>query len=73
MVFHFFSLRGVAPKEIQTRNIYKGVVPFIGIQVLAIMVVGLYQAAKYYYNPGWHEPATILDCSIDMFEWEKIR
>ena len=33
---------------------------------------GLYQVAKYYYNPGWHEPATILDCSIDMFEWEKL-
>ena len=33
---------------------------------------GLHQAAKYYYNPGWHEPATILDCSIDMFEWEKL-
>mgnify|MGYP005661833031 FL=1 len=33
---------------------------------------GLHQAAKYYYNPGWHEPATILDCSIDIFEWEKL-
>ena len=33
---------------------------------------GLHQAAKYYYNPGWHEQATILDCSIDMFEWEKL-
>ena len=33
---------------------------------------GLHQAAQYYYNPGWHEPATILDCSIDMFEWEKL-
>ena len=33
---------------------------------------GLHQAAKFYYNPGWHEPATILDCSIDMFEWEKL-
>jgi TRAP-type mannitol/chloroaromatic compound transport system substrate-binding protein len=33
---------------------------------------GLHQAAKYYYNQGWHEPATILDCSIDMFEWEKL-
>ena len=33
---------------------------------------GLHQAAKYYYNPGWHEPATLLDCSIDMFEWEKL-
>ena len=33
---------------------------------------GLHQAAEFYYNPGWHEPATILDCSIDMFEWEKL-
>jgi len=33
---------------------------------------GLHQAAQYYYNPGWHEPATILDCSIDMFEWERL-
>ena len=33
---------------------------------------GLHQAAKYYYNPGWHEPATMLDCSIDLFEWEKL-
>ena len=40
--FSLFFLRGVAPKEIQTRNIYKGVVPFIGIQVLAILVVGFF-------------------------------
>ena len=38
----------------------------------ADLAAGLYQAAQYYYNPGWHEPATILDCSIDMFEWEKL-
>jgi tripartite ATP-independent transporter DctM subunit len=40
--FSLFFLRGVAPEEIQTRNIYKGVVPFIGIQVLAILVVGFF-------------------------------
>ena len=33
---------------------------------------GLHQAAKYYYNPGWHEPATILDCSIDLASWESL-
>ena len=37
-----FFLRGVAPKEIQTRNIYRGVIPFIGIQVLAIIIVALF-------------------------------
>jgi tripartite ATP-independent transporter DctM subunit len=40
--FSLFFLRGVAPKEIQTRNIYRGVIPYIGIQVLAIFVVGFF-------------------------------
>jgi TRAP-type mannitol/chloroaromatic compound transport system substrate-binding protein len=33
---------------------------------------GLYQAAKYYYGPGWHEPSTLLDLSIDLKAWEKL-
>ena len=33
---------------------------------------GLYQAAKYYYGPGWHEPSTLLDLSIDLASWEKL-
>ena len=40
--FSLFFLRGVAPKEIQTKNIYRGVVPYIGIQVLAIFIVGFF-------------------------------
>tara|TARA_B100000674_G_C37787232_1_gene890028 strand:- start:120 stop:1088 length:969 start_codon:yes stop_codon:yes gene_type:complete len=40
--FSLFFLRGVAPKEIQTKNIYRGVIPFIGIQVLAIFIVALF-------------------------------
>ena len=40
--FSLFFLRGVAPKEIQTRNIYRGVMPFIGIQVLAIIIVAVF-------------------------------
>ena len=40
--FSLFFLRGVAPKEIQTRNIYRGVIPFIGIQVLAIIIVAIF-------------------------------
>ena len=40
--FSLFFLRGVAPKEIQTRNIYKGVMPYIGIQVLAIIIVAVF-------------------------------
>ena len=33
---------------------------------------GLYQAAKYYYGPGWHEPSTLLDLSMDLASWEKL-
>ena len=40
--FSLFFLRGVAPNSIQTKNMYKGVIPFIGIQVLAILIVGFY-------------------------------
>ena len=37
--FSLFYLRGVAPEEVKTQQIYKGVLPFIAIQVLAIMAV----------------------------------
>jgi tripartite ATP-independent transporter DctM subunit len=37
--FSLFYLRGVAPKEISTQDIYKGVMPFIIIQIIAIVIV----------------------------------
>lgn len=37
--FSLFFLRGVAPKEVKTLNIYKGVIPFIFIQVATILIV----------------------------------
>ena len=40
--FSLFFLRGVAPSSIKTRNMYRGVIPFTGIQVLAILIVGFY-------------------------------
>ena len=40
--FSFFFLRGVAPKEIPTKDIYKGVLPFIIIQIIAIGLVFMF-------------------------------
>jgi TRAP-type mannitol/chloroaromatic compound transport system permease large subunit len=40
--FALFYLRGVAPREISTLDIYRGAVPFIGIQVIGLLVVILY-------------------------------
>ncbi|MEC7832720.1 MAG: TRAP transporter large permease subunit [Pseudomonadota bacterium] len=40
--FSLFYLRGVAPKNISTFEIYNGVYPFIGIQVLVIIAIYLF-------------------------------
>ena len=37
--FALFYLRGIAPKAVKTINMYKGVVPFIGLQIFAMVIV----------------------------------
>jgi len=37
-----FFLRGVAPPEITTRHMYVGVIPFVAMQLLAVLLVFLY-------------------------------
>ncbi len=37
--FALFYLKGVAPKEVTTADIYRGVVPFVGIQLIALAIV----------------------------------
>lgn len=40
--FALFYLRGVAPESVRTSDIYRGVIPFILIQVLALVLLALY-------------------------------
>lgn len=40
--FALFYLRGVAPKEVRTISMYKGVVPFILLQLVGLAIVGFY-------------------------------
>ena len=40
--FALFYLRGVAPKTITTGQIYKGVMPFIGIQVAGLLLLAFF-------------------------------
>jgi len=40
--FALFYLRGVAPPEIKTSHIYKGVIPFIIIQVFALVLLAIF-------------------------------
>ena len=37
--FALIYLRGVAPPEVKTMDIYRGVVPFIGLQLLAVALI----------------------------------
>jgi len=37
--FALFYLRGVAPPEVSTAQIYRGVIPFVAIQLLALLVL----------------------------------
>jgi len=40
--FSLFYLRGVAPESVSTAQIYSGVIPFIGLQVLALALIALW-------------------------------
>lgn len=42
--FALFYLRGVAPPEVKTADIYRGAIPFIGIQIIALLVLALFPA-----------------------------
>jgi TRAP-type mannitol/chloroaromatic compound transport system permease large subunit len=40
--FALFYLRGVAPDSIKTIDIYKGVIPFIFIQILMLILLSIF-------------------------------
>ncbi|WP_340110040.1 TRAP transporter large permease [Pikeienuella sp. HZG-20] len=40
--FSLFYLKGVAPPEIKTTDIYKGIAPFVGIQLLALVMIWIW-------------------------------
>ncbi len=46
--FALFYLRGVAPAAVKTIHMYKGVVAFISLQLLALAIVGLYPSLVNY-------------------------
>lgn len=42
--FALFYLRGVAPASVTTQQIYRGVIPFVGIQILALIILAVFPA-----------------------------
>jgi len=50
--FSLFYLRGAAPAEVTTGQIYAGVVPFIGLQLIGILIVFMIPEISTWL-PGW--------------------
>jgi len=53
--FALFYLRGVAPESIRTQQIYRGVIPFVTIQILMLIILSIFPALvtwlpNYIYN-----------------------
>ena len=46
--FALFYLKGVAPSHVTTLNIWKGVVPFIALQLIGLGIVGFYPSLVNY-------------------------
>jgi TRAP-type mannitol/chloroaromatic compound transport system permease large subunit len=42
--YALFYLRGVAPPDVTTGHIYRGIAPFVAIQLLGMLAVILYPA-----------------------------
>lgn len=40
--FALFYLRGVAPAEVETSAIYRGVIPFVGLQILVLILLAIW-------------------------------
>jgi len=50
--FALFYLRSVAPKAITTAHIYKGVIPFVIVQLIALVLVISFPALVYTLTGG---------------------
>lgn len=36
------------------------------------LAFGLYKAAKYYYYPGWHEPGSMMEFTVNLEKWNEL-
>ena len=42
--FALFYLRGVAPPDVTTGHIYRGIIPFVALQLIALLLLVLFPA-----------------------------
>jgi TRAP-type mannitol/chloroaromatic compound transport system permease large subunit len=50
--FALFYLKGIAPREVKIQSIYKGIIPFVLLQLSAVIIVMAYpQVAIWLIQP----------------------
>jgi TRAP-type mannitol/chloroaromatic compound transport system permease large subunit len=50
--FALFYLKGIAPKEVKIQSIYKGIIPFVLLQLAAVIIVMAFpQVALWLITP----------------------
>jgi len=54
--FALFYLRGVAPAEVTTANIYRGAMPFVAIQLLALLLLAIFPALATWLPERFYGP-----------------
>jgi len=54
--FALFYLKGSAPKEIKTSHIYKGIVPFIAIQIIVVLIIYCFPAISTWLPKQFNKP-----------------
>jgi tripartite ATP-independent transporter DctM subunit len=64
--FALFYLRSVAPKAIATADIYRGIVPFVGVQLLALGLVVAFPGMTDLLGPGLKRKIDIENVEIRL-------
>ena len=65
--FALFYLRGIAPKEVASRDIYLGALPWVGLQLILVAVVIFWPASVTY----WIDKRSSVDPSTIRIELPK--
>ncbi len=59
--FALFYLRGIAPPEVRSSQIYWGAIPWVGLQVVLCAIIIFFPGSVTYFIPGTHlgDPSSI--------------
>jgi tripartite ATP-independent transporter DctM subunit len=72
--FALFYLRGVAPKSVRTADIYRGIIPFVGLQILMLSLIAAFPSIATslphaIMNQKQHKEVKLELKDINVIDW----